>query len=271
MKLKLAIAGAGGRMGRALVRAAFEASGVQVLAATERPDGGLVGEDAGELAGLGPIDVRVGADVLSETPQADVFVDFTTPRATLAALEALAGQSGAPCRAAVVGTTGFSAEEEVRLATLAGELAIVRSGNFSLGVNLLAVFVEQAAARLGSDWDVEVLETHHRLKADAPSGTALLLAEAAAAGRGEALSTLTRPPDLGQTGPRPEGSIGFAVRRAGGVVGEHEVMFASTEEVVRLSHSALDRTVFAKGALAAARWVAGRPPGLYSMRDVLGL
>jgi 4-hydroxy-tetrahydrodipicolinate reductase len=270
MKLKLAIAGAGGRMGRALVRAAFETSGVQVVAATERPDGGLVGEDAGELAGIGPIDVRVGADVAAETPHADVLVDFTTPRATLAALEALAG-AGGPCRAAVIGTTGFTAEEEVRLATFATEFAIVRSGNFSLGVNLLAVFVEQAAARLGEGWDIEVLETHHRLKADAPSGTAVLLAEAAARGRGEALSTLTRPPDLGQTGPRIAGSIGFAVRRAGGVIGEHEVMLASSEEVVRLSHSALDRSVFAKGALAAARWVAGRPPGLYSMRDVLGL
>jgi 4-hydroxy-tetrahydrodipicolinate reductase len=200
--------------------------------------------------------------------KAEVWIDFTTPEATLAALDALAATE---TRAAIVCTTGLSPEQEQQIAAHATRIAIVRSGNFSLGVNLLAALVEQAAAKLGEDWDIEIHEAHHRRKVDAPSGTALLLGEAAAKGRGAALADLRAAPHDGATGPRRHGAIGFSVTRAGGIVGEHDVRFASEREILTLSHHALDRAVFADGALAAALWVAHKPPGLYSMRDVLGL
>jgi 4-hydroxy-tetrahydrodipicolinate reductase len=173
--------------------------------------------------------------------------------------------------ALIVGATGFSEEDERRLLGLSAWCALVRSGNFSLGVTLLVALVEQAAQRLGSDWDIEIAETHHRRKVDAPSGTARMLAEAAAAGRGGPLADLAAPAWQATAGPRPEGAIGMAVSRAGGVVGDHAVAFASEDEVLTLSHRALDRTIFARGALAAAAWAHGRPPGLYGMRDVLEL
>ena len=174
------------------------------------------------------------------------------PRATLTALEAT------KARAAIVGTTGLNAEEEKQIAEVAKRIALVRSGNFSLGVNLLAALVRQAAEKLGPDWDIEIVEAHHRRKIDAPSGTALMLGEAAAAGRGKALSELRLPPREGITGARPEGGIGFSVLRGGGVIGEHDVSFAAEREVLTLSHHALDRAVFADGALAAALWVGGQ-------------
>lgn len=246
MTLALAIAGCNGRMGRALVDAASRDGRFSVTGTT----------------------TRGGASASAAAANADVWIDFTTPDATLAALDALAGSK---VRAAIIGTTGFSAEEEARIAEHARRGAIVKSGNFSLGVNLLAALVEEAASKLGADWDIEVFEAHHRRKVDAPSGTALMLGDAAARGRGKTLKEVRLPPRDGVSGARKDGGIGFASLRAGGIVGEHEVRFAAEREVLTLSHSALDRGLFADGALAAAIWVANKPPGLYSMRDVVGL
>ncbi|MET0547559.1 MAG: 4-hydroxy-tetrahydrodipicolinate reductase, partial [Caulobacterales bacterium] len=171
----------------------------------------------------------------------------------------------------VIGATGFEAEHEAEIAEAAKKSAILKSGNMSLGVNLLAALARQAAARLGEDWDIEIYEAHHRRKVDAPSGTALLLGHAAAEGRGVDLNAAKIPARDGLTGPRPKGGIGFAVVRGGGIVGDHDVAFVSDSEIVKLSHHAADRSIFAKGALAAARWVHGKPPGLYSMAQVLGV
>jgi 4-hydroxy-tetrahydrodipicolinate reductase len=268
MTLSIAIAGAGGRMGRALVRAASHDPRFLICGGTERSDGQFLGIDLGALAGVAPLMMNT-----SETPnlaadKAQVWIDFTAPAATIAALDALAGT---PVRAAIVGTTGLTVEQEAQVAEHAKRIAIVRSGNFSLGVNLLAALVEQAAQRLGPDWDIEITEAHHRRKADAPSGTALLLGEAAAQGRNIKLSNARLKPHDGITGERKQGGIGFSAIRGGGIVGDHDVRFIAEREIVTLSHRAMDRAVFADGALAAALWVADRPPGLYSMRDVLGL
>jgi 4-hydroxy-tetrahydrodipicolinate reductase len=269
MTLSIAIAGVTGRMGGALIRAASEAKQeIRIVGGTARAGSVALGVDLGTIARERALGVTATDNVKQAAAGADVWVDFATPDATLAALDALAG---AGLRAAVVGTTGLTTEQEARVADAAKRIAIVRSNNFSLGVNLLASLVEQAAAKLGEGWDIEIVETHHHRKIDAPSGTALLLGEAAAKGRGAALADVRLPPRDGVTGARPEGRIGFASIRAGGIIGEHDVVFAAEREVVRLSHQALDRAVFADGALAAATWVAGKPAGLYSMRDVLGL
>lgn len=206
-----------------------------------------------------------------ETPDlrlCDVVIDFSTPEASVELAQACAEQGGP---ALVIGSTGFSPEQDAAIEAAAEKIAIVRSGNFSLGVNILIGLVEHAALRLDArDWDIEVQETHHRRKADAPSGTALMLGEAAAQGRGRDLEELKSPPYDGIQGEREPGRIGFAASRAGGVIGEHTVLFASEDEVLRLSHSAIDRSLFAKGAVAAAAWVRSRRPGLYDMQDVLG-
>ncbi len=251
--LPVAIAGALGRMGRA-VAAAVEADDRFALA------GRFDRDDAGP-DGLAP-----RAEALAA---ARVVVDFTTPGASVALANAAAA-AGRP--ALVVGSTGLDATQEAALAQAARRIAIVRSGNFSLGVNLLAGLVRRAAAALDArDFDIEVFEAHHRRKVDAPSGTALMLGEAAAAGRGVALPDVAERARDGITGPRAPGAIGFSVMRGGGIVGEHSVVFAAEDEILTLSHSARDRSLFAKGALAAALWVTGKPPGLYDMQDVLGL
>lgn len=246
MTLAIAIAGASGRMGAALLQAASADARFAIAGSTTR------GGEPVERAAI----------------QADAWIDFTTPDATLASLDALAAT---PVRAAVIGTTGLSAEQEAKIAAHAKRIAIVRSGNFSLGVNLLAALVEQAAQKLGPGWDIEITEAHHRRKVDAPSGTALMLGEAAARGRDKTLSELRTPPYDGIAGVRALGAIGFSVIRAGGIVGEHDVRFGAEREVLTLSHEALDRGLFADGALAAALWAADKPAGLYTMRDVLGL
>lgn len=246
MTLAIAIAGAHGQMGRALINAAGSDARFSITGTTTR------GGDSASAAGA----------------NADVWIDFTTPDATMAALESL---GGAKVRAAIIGTTGLSPAQKDRIAEHAKRIAIVCSGNFSLGVNLLAALVEQAAAKLGPQWDIEILEAHHRRKVDAPSGTALMLGEAAARGRGSALKDVKLSPNDGVTGARKAGGIGFASVRAGGIVGEHDVVFAAEREVLTLSHSALDRGLFADGALAAALWAANKPPALYTMRDVLAL
>jgi 4-hydroxy-tetrahydrodipicolinate reductase len=269
MTLSIAIAGVAGRMGGALIRAASEArQELNIVGGTERAGSAALGVDLGAVARMRPVGVAATSDTRAAAANADIWIDFSTPDATLAALDALPGTR---VRAAIIGTTGLTAEQEARIGDVAKRIAIVRSGNFSLGVTLLASLVEQAAAKLGAGWDIEIVETHHHRKIDAPSGTALLLGEAAARGRGKPLKALRLAPRDGVTGKRPDGGIGFAVVRGGGVVGEHDVIFAAEREVVRLSHQALDRAVFADGALAAAIWVADKPPGLYSMRDVLGL
>jgi 4-hydroxy-tetrahydrodipicolinate reductase len=268
MTLSIAIAGAGGRMGRALIAAAAADGRFTLAGGSERRESPALGADLGTLAGVAALGVMTTESASAAANKADVWIDFTTPDATLAALESL---TATKARAAIIGTTGLTPAQDSAIAAHARRIAIVRSGNFSLGVTLLAALVEQAAQKLGPDWDIEITEAHHRRKVDAPSGTALLLGEAAAKGRGAALSDLRTAPYDGVTGPRSEGDIGFSVIRAGGIVGEHDVRFAAEREVLRLSHQALDRAVFADGALAAALWAADKPPGLYSMRDVLGL
>jgi 4-hydroxy-tetrahydrodipicolinate reductase len=206
-----------------------------------------------------------------ETPDlslCDVVIDFSTAEASVALAQACAERGGP---ALVIGSTGFSPEQDAEILKAAERVAIVRSGNFSLGVNILIGLVEHAAQRLDArDWDIEITEAHHRKKVDAPSGTALMLGEAAASGRGHELAALRTVPYDGVGEARETGKIGFSSIRAGGIVGEHTILFASEDEVVTLSHSAIDRSLFARGAVAAAAWVRNRRPGLYDMQDVLG-
>jgi 4-hydroxy-tetrahydrodipicolinate reductase len=206
-----------------------------------------------------------------ETPDlslCDVIIDFSTPDASVELAQACAARGGP---ALVIGSTGLSPEQDAEILKAAETVAIVRSGNFSLGVNILIGLVEHAALRLDArDWDIEITEAHHRRKVDAPSGTALMLGEAAASGRNEDLDAVRAAPWDGITGPRESGKIGFSSIRAGGIIGDHTVLFASDDEVLTLSHSAVDRSLFARGAVAAAAWVRNRKPGLYDMQDVLG-
>lgn len=237
------ISGARGRMGRA-VSTVLDARDDVVVAARF---------DRGETPDLG---------------LCDVVIDFSTPDASVELAQACAARGGP---ALVIGSTGFTPEQDALILEAARTIAIVRSGNFSLGVNILIGLVEHAAQRLDArDWDIEVAEAHHRRKADAPSGTALMLGEAAANGRGEDLEAVRSAPYDGITGERKTGTIGFSSTRGGGIIGEHTVLFASDDEVLTLSHSAIDRSLFAKGAVAAAAWVRTRKPGLYDMQDVLG-
>ncbi len=265
--MRLVVMGASGRMGRMLVKAVTETAGMVVSAALERPGAAALGADAGELAGVGALGVKVSDDALAAIVGADGIVDFTIPAATVE-IAALAAQARI---AHVIGTTGLSADDLKAIEAAARHAVIVRSGNMSLGVNLLAVLVERAAAALGPEWDIEVLEMHHRMKVDAPSGTALLLGEAAAKGRAVSLADHSVRVRDGHTGARKAGDIGFATLRGGTVVGDHSVLFAGTGERITLSHHAEDRSLFAAGAVKAALWARGRKPGQYSMRDVLGL
>jgi len=267
-EMGLAVVGAGGRMGQALIRAVATMPGARVAGAIERAGSPHVGKDAGELAGLGRIGVAIGDDPLPAFAHAEGVLDFTTPAASVE----FAGYAAQARIVHVVGTTGCTAGDDARIAAAARHATIVKSGNMSLGVNLLAVLVEQAARALGpDDFDIEILEMHHRHKVDAPSGTALLLGEAAAAGRGIALAGNDVRVRDGHTGARQAGTIGFATLRGGSVVGDHSVMLAGTGERITLAHHAEDRAIFARGAVKAALWARDKKPGLYSMRDVLGL
>ncbi len=265
--MRLVVMGAGGRMGRALVKAITEADGVTVCAALERAGSPVLGKDAGELSGVGPLGVPVTDDALAAIVSAEGIVDFTAPAATTE-LAALAAQARI---AHIIGTTGLQPDDLAKIAAAARHAPIVRSGNMSLGVNVLAVLVQKAAAALGPDWDVEILEMHHRMKVDAPSGTALLLGEAAARGRQINLAEHSVRSRDGHTGARKTGDIGFATLRGGTVVGDHSVILAGAGERITLSHHAEDRSLFANGAIKAALWARGRKPGQYSMLDVLGL
>ncbi|TPL19430.1 4-hydroxy-tetrahydrodipicolinate reductase [Mesorhizobium sp. B2-4-10] len=264
----LVVVGAAGRMGQTLIRAIHTMPGARVAGAIERQGSPYLGKDAGELAGIGIINVPISDDPLSAFAGADGVLDFTAPAATVE----FAGYAAQARIVHVIGTTGCSADDDARIAAAARHATIVKSGNMSLGVNLLAVLVEQAARALDAgDFDIEILEMHHRHKVDAPSGTALLLGEAAAAGRGVPLAGNDVRVRDGHTGVRKPGSIGFATLRGGSVVGDHSVILAGTGERITLAHHAEDRTIFARGAVKAALWAHGRKPGLYSMRDVLGL
>ncbi len=266
-QLNIAVAGSAGRMGRQLIKAAH-AAGHVLTGGSEAPGSANIGADLGVLAGLEPLGVAASDQIGAAANGASVWIDFTIPNATLSALSAL---KAAGARAAVIGTTGFNEAQDAEIASASKELAIVKAGNFSLGVNLLEALVKEAAARLGPDWDIEIAEAHHRHKVDAPSGTALMLGEAAASGRGQPLAELKSAPYDGPSAKRDPGKIGFSVTRTGGVIGDHEVSFGSEMEIVSLRHTALDRAVFAHGAIKAAEWVATQPPGLYDMSDVLGL
>jgi len=264
--MRLVVTGAAGRMGRMLVKTIAETPGVALVGAIERAGSPAIGEDAGSLAGLGALNVAITDDPLVPLLGADGVVDFSSPAATVE-MAALAAQARI---AHVIGTTGLSDEDLRRLAAAARHAPIVRSGNMSLGVNLLAKLVRDAAGALGADYDIEIVEMHHRMKVDAPSGTALLLGEAAAEGRAVSLRDHSERGRDGITGARARGAIGFASLRGGGVIGEHSVIFAGEGERIVLSHHADDRALFARGALKAALWANGRKPGLYAMADVLG-
>lgn len=266
--LNLVVVGAGGRMGLTLVRTIDAMDGVRLSGAVERKGSAIIGRDASEAAGLGAGGVAITDDLDVALKGADGIVDFTTPDAT-AAFTRKAAEHGL---VHIIGTTGCGEDQEAAIAEASRRARIVKSGNMSLGVNLLAVLVEDAARALeAADWDIEVLEMHHRHKVDAPSGTALLLAEAAARGRAIALEEKSVRVRDGHTGKREEGTIGFATLRGGSVVGEHSVLFAGEGETIELTHRAGDRAIFARGAIKAALWASRQQPGLYSMLDVLGL
>jgi 4-hydroxy-tetrahydrodipicolinate reductase len=265
--LRLVLLGVAGRMGRMLTQVAPDTLGLKLVAALAPEGDSTLGADSGAAFGQGPNGVSVTCDIAAALANADVVVDFSSPEATVGMARAAAKAKVAH----IIGTTGFTDDDLAVIAQAARDTVIVRSGNMSLGVNLLAVLVERAAKALGPAWDAEIVEMHHRLKVDAPSGTALLLGEAVARGRGVDLATLSARGRDGVTGARPTGEIGFASLRGGTVVGDHTVIFAGAGERIELSHRAEDRGVFARGALAAALWTRGKAPGLYSMADVLGL
>ena len=265
--LRIVVVGAAGRMGRMVVRLLDAAPGVVLAGALGRAGSQALGQDAGALAGCPACGVPVTDDALAAIVAADAIIDFSTP-ATSVALADLAAQARI---VHVIGTTGLAPDDHARIRAAARHAAIVCSGNMSLGVNLLAALVRQAARATGADYDVEIVEMHHRMKVDAPSGTALLLGEAAAAGREVALEQAAVRGRDGVTGARERGRIGFASLRGGTVVGDHSVIFAGDGERIELAHKGEDRAIYGRGAIRAALWAHGRKPGLYAMTDVLGL
>lgn len=267
VEARVGILGCGGRMGRMLIAQVRATPGARVAGGTDAPGSASIGKDLGTLAGIEALQVTVQDDPVSLFTQCDTVIDFTTPAAS-AAHAGLAAQARV---ALVIGTTGLGPDHRAAVERAAKHVPIVQSGNMSLGVTLLAVLVEEAARRLDADYDIEIVEMHHRHKVDAPSGTALLLGEAAARGRQVALQGVSQRVRDGHTGPRRRGDIGFASLRGGDVVGDHSVVFAADGERVELAHKASSRTVFARGAVRAALWAQGQKPGLYGMRDVLGI
>ncbi|MHB2267344.1 4-hydroxy-tetrahydrodipicolinate reductase [Aliihoeflea sp. PC F10.4] len=267
-EMGVVVVGAAGRMGQAILRTIVETDGVVVVGALDRKGSDHIGRDAGEIAGLGSIGVSITDDPLPLFAKADGVIDFSSPAASVE----YAGYAAQARIIHVIGTTGCSPQDDAAILAAARHATIVKSGNMSLGVNLLAALVEDAARALAaSDFDIEVLEMHHRHKVDAPSGTALLLGEAVAKGRGVDLAENSVRVRDGHMGAREAGTIGFASLRGGSVVGDHSVILAGTGERVTLSHQAEDRAIFARGAVQAALWAREKKPGLYSMRDVLGL
>jgi 4-hydroxy-tetrahydrodipicolinate reductase len=265
--MKIAVMGAAGRMGCELVRALHASSGLTVAGGIERPGSNAIGQDVGALAGIGPIGAKVTDDALELLARVDGVLDFTMPAASVET----AGLAANARIIHVIGTTGFSDAEQKAIKAASRHATIIQAGNMSLGVNLLTVMTRKIAAALDEDFDIEVLEMHHKHKIDAPSGTALMLGQAAAEGRGIALTTRSVRTRDGHTGARKRGDIGFATMRGGNVVGDHTVMFAADGEIIEISHRATDRGIFARGAVKAVQWGRGKGPGLFNMVDVLGL
>ena len=265
--MKIAVLGAAGRMGQALTAVLAATPGCTIAGGIEAKGSPYVGRDLGELAGLDPLGVAITDDPLPVFAHVDGVLDFTTPASTTA-FAALSAQARI---VHVIGTTGFSPEDEAKIDAAARHATIVKAGNMSQGINLLAVLTARVAAALGPEFDIEILEMHHRHKRDAPSGTSLMLGRAAADARAVSLEERGVRTRDGDTGPRREGDIGFAALRGGDVVGEHRVIFAGPGERIELAHIATDRGIFARGAVKAALWARGKEPGLYSMQDVLGL
>ncbi|NCF09292.1 MAG: 4-hydroxy-tetrahydrodipicolinate reductase [Gammaproteobacteria bacterium] len=264
---RIAIHGAGGRMGRALIEAVRDAEGAQLVAALDRPDSPLVGLDAGEMAGLGKLGVTVGGDLAALGGDFDVLIDFTMPQGTTTALAHCCAHG----RGMVIGTTGLDAAQKQAIADAAESIPVVFAPNMSVGVNLTFKLAEIAARVLGDSVDIEIVEAHHRHKVDAPSGTALRLGEVVADALGRDLATCAVYGREGQTGPRDRQTIGFETIRAGDIVGEHTVLYAATGERVEITHRATSRMTFAGGAVRAAQWLSGHAKGLFDMQDVLGL
>lgn len=265
--MRLIVAGAGGRMGRTLIRAIAETPGCVLSGALEAPGSELLGQDSGLLAGLPGNGIELSADLWVLSKNADGILDFTVPAATIANV-AIAAQRGI---VHVIGTTGLSASDNAVIKSVTSQAIVVQSGNMSLGVNLLAALVKQVAKSLDEDFDIEILEMHHKQKIDAPSGTAYLLGQAAADGRGVNLEQRSVRARDGHTGARIPGDIGFATLRGGTATGDHTVIFAGPYERIELAHKSEDRMIFARGALKAAMWAQGKKPGFYTMADVLGL
>ena len=263
----IVVTGASGRMGQMLIRTITGSGKARLVGCVERAGHDWVGRDVGVCMGGAALGVTVTDDAAHAFSNAQAVIDFTAPAATVA-FAALAAQAGI---VHVIGTTGMEADAIAKLAPAAKSAVIVRAGNMSLGVNLLTRLTQKVAAALDEDWDIEVVEAHHRMKVDAPSGTALMLGEAAATGRGVTLEDVRDSGRDGITGARKRGDIGFAAIRGGDVVGEHDVIFAADGERIVLRHLATDRGIFARGALRAALWGIGKPPGEYDMMDVLGL
>lgn len=266
-EVKIAVMGAAGRMGRELVRAALAQTGCTVSGGIEPVGSAAIGEDLGTLAGLGPLGIKVTSDALELIARSDAILDFTSPKATVE----FAGLAANARIVHVIGTTGLSEADEAAIAAAGRHAVIVKAGNMSLGVNLLASITRKVAEALDADFDIEIVEMHHRHKVDAPSGTALMLGNAAAAGREINLKERTAGNRAGHTGPRRGGDIGFVSLRGGDVVGDHTVIFAGPGERIELTHRATDRSIFARGAVKAAVWGRGKQPGVYTMTNVLGL
>lgn len=264
---RIGVTGCAGRMGQMILREVLDHGTCKLAAAHERADHPWIGRDAGEASGVGPLGVQVTDDIVALFAASDAVIDFTTP----AASTIHAGFAAQARAVHVIGTTGLSPEQEDELAAAARHTAIVRAPNMSLGVNLLFALTERVARALGEDFDIEISELHHAGKVDAPSGTALGLGRAAAEGRGVEFEKVAVRARDGMTGPRKKGSIGFAAMRGGDVVGDHTVIFSGPGERLELTHRAGNRAIYAKGAVNAALWARGKPPGLYSMADVLGL
>ncbi|MCL2894152.1 4-hydroxy-tetrahydrodipicolinate reductase [Brenneria tiliae] len=265
--IRIAVAGAGGRMGRQLIAAVEQAEGAVLGAALERSGSSLAGVDAGELAGLGKTGVTVSDSLEAVRDDFDILIDFTRPEGTLAYLEFCRQHH----KGMIIGTTGFDEQGKAAIRDAAREIGIVFAANFSVGVNVMLKLLEKAAKVMGDYSDIEIIEAHHRHKVDAPSGTALAMGEAIAGALGRDLKTCAVYAREGYTGERDPQSIGFATVRAGDIVGEHTAMFADIGERVEITHKASSRMTFANGAVRAAIWVKSRKEGLFDMRDVLGL
>ena len=266
-QLKIGVLGASGRMGRMVIQATQESERCELVGGTEPAGSPALGRDLGELAGLGSLGLQVEDDAAALIARADAVIEFSVPAAT-AAHAGLAAEAGT---IHVIGTTGLGPEEEAKLRQAAERTGIVYAPNMGLGVNLLMSLVEQVARALDPDYDIEIVEMHHKHKVDAPSGTALGLGRAAAAGRGVDLDTVAARARDGHTGARRAGDIGFAGLRGGDVVGDHSVIFATEGERLELTHKASSRAIYARGAIKAALWARDKGPGLYTMKDVLGL